>query len=344
METEIIEKMSTALMSIRDLKTHFYNKGSTVKAVDDLSLDVKKGEVLGIVGESGSGKTIMALSIMRWVPPPGRIIKGEVILADAGDLMKMSEKELRGIRGKRIAMSFQDPLMFLDPLMKCGEQITEVIRTHQGSTKAEAKRIALEAMNLVRLPNPEVRFKSYPHQMSGGMRQRVLIAIALSCQPDLLILDEPTTALDVITQRDVLETIKMLRSQSDMSIMLITHDLAIVAELCDRVAIMYASKLMELAATRKIFKDSRHPYTKALMSAVPRMDHKKTSIQAIEGNVPDLSSMPLGCVFHPRCSLATEKCRLSPPSMEEVEDGHWSACFRSHEIAGFSERMNRTGD
>lgn len=324
--------MHEPLVSIRGLKTYFFNKQSTLRAVDGLNLDIRKSEIIGVAGESGSGKTIMALSILRLVPFPGRIIDGKIIFAGVGDLTKLSEKKMEAVRGKKISMSFQDPLVFLDPLMKVGEQITEAIRRHQGSTTSEAKKIAVELMDTVCITAPEVRFKAYPHQLSGGMRQRVLIAIALSCRPELLILDEPTTALDVITQDEILNLIKRLRNQLNTTTMLITHDLGILAELCDRVAIMYGGKLMEVAPTKEIFKGSGHPYTKALMEAIPRIDVKKERIRGIDGNVPDLSNPPEGCMFNPRCSHVSEKCCLESPPLERIGDDHWSACFYSKEV------------
>jgi oligopeptide/dipeptide ABC transporter ATP-binding protein len=326
--------MSKALLSVKNLKTHFFTKAGVVKAVDGLTYTLNKGETLGLVGESGSGKSVSALSIMRLVPnPPGRVVEGEIVFSDLGNLLTKSEREMQQIRGSKISMSFQDPMTFLNPVMRVGDQIAESLVIHQGLTKSRAYEGAIEAMNLVAIHSPEKRAWEYPHQMSGGMRQRVLLAMALSCEPELLIADEPTTALDVITQNEILLLIKELSRKLDMTIILITHDLGVVAEMSDKIAIMYAGHLMEYGSTKDVFRSTKHPYTAALLEAIPRIDWGKKRLRVIEGSIPDMIHPPPGCRFNPRCSFASERCRQEPPDLVEVEANHYSSCHRVDELS-----------
>ena len=322
--------MPQRLLSINDLRTHFFTLTGVVKAVDGVSFSIDKGETLGLVGESGSGKTVTALSIMRLIPRPGKIVSGSAEFEGIGNLVSKTESEMRRIRGKNIAMSFQDPMTYLNPVLKVGDQIAETICLHQNMSTREAKEEAIDSMRLVGIPSPEARAKEYPHQMSGGMRQRIMLAMALSCQPELLIADEPTTALDVIIQDEILSLMKDLKLNN--SLLIITHDLGVVAELSDRVAIMYAGHLMENAHTRILFKRPRNPYTQALLESIPRVDWGKRRLRAIQGSIPDMISPPSGCRFHPRCSYVEAVCRDEVPRLQEVEPGHWTACHRWQEI------------
>ncbi|HDD66741.1 MAG TPA: ABC transporter ATP-binding protein [Nitrososphaeria archaeon] len=299
------------LLRIEDLKTYYFTRESVIKAVDGVSLNVRKGELLGLVGESGSGKSSLGLSIVRLVPPPGRIVGGKIML-DNVDILKLPEKELRKIRGKNIGMIFQDPLTSLDPLRRIEDQMIESILVHVKVDKEEAREIALKALERVGI-SPD-RIKDYPHQLSGGMRQRVMIAMATMLNPDLLIADEPTTALDVIVQSRIMDLLSELKESMRMAILLITHDLALVIERSDRVAVMYAGELCEVGTSEEISEDPLHPYTELLLQSIPDIEKPKMKLRFIPGNPPDMRNPPSGCRFHPRCPKAMDICKKIPPS------------------------------
>jgi oligopeptide/dipeptide ABC transporter ATP-binding protein len=324
-----------SLLDVRNLKTYFATGRGEVRSVDDVSFTLEQGEVLSLVGESGCGKSVTALSIMRLVSPPGRIVGGE-ILFEGRNLLKLSEDEMRAIRGNDIAMIFQDPMTSLNPVFTVGDQIAEAIRLHRKVSKKEAWNQAIEGMRDVAIPAPEMRAKSYPHEMSGGMRQRVMIAMALACDPKLLIADEPTTALDVTIQAQILDLLNELREKRNLAMLLITHDLGVVAETADRVAVMYAGKIVEQAFVRELFKRPRHPYTEGLLRAVPRLDEsgeeKKRRLQTIEGVVPNPLDLPPGCRFAPRCEHAQQKCSEGEIPLFDVGANHSSRCIRVDEI------------
>lgn len=321
------------ILSVRDLKTYFYTSRGIVRAVDGVSFNIKKGEVLGLVGESASGKSVTAFSIMRLVPsPPGRIISGE-ILFDGMDLLALSEAEMEKMRGSKISMSFQDPMTYLNPVFRVGDQIAESVMLHQDLKKKEAMEKVIETMELVRIPQASERVRDFPHQFSGGMRQRVLLAIALCCNPDLLIADEPTTALDVIIQSEVLETIMELKKNIGLSMLLITHDLGIVSDFADNIAIMYAGNILEIGKKQLVFNDPKHPYTLGLLNSLPSID-EGGKLVSIPGMIPDVINPPSGCKFHPRCPFSKEICSKERPVLKEVKDRRLSACLRLEEIAG----------
>ena len=319
------------LLSLIDLQTHFMSKRGQVRAVDGISYSISKGEILGLVGESGSGKSVTALSILRLVPsPPGRIVGGQ-ILFDGRDLLSLSKAEMRHIRGGRISMIFQEPMRSLNPVFTIGEQISEAIRLHQGLKKREALERSVEMLQMVGIPSPQKRSRDYPHELSGGMRQRVMIAMALSSHPDLLICDEPTTALDVTIQAQILELMDELKQQMGMAVLLITHNLGIVAETARRIVVMYAGKIMEEAGTVQLFDHPMHPYTRGLQRSIPKIGDKfkknTRKLQEIPGVVPSLHQLPQGCRFHPRCPEAMDICRQGEPEMLEVESNHLVRCF-----------------
>ena len=315
------------LLDIKSLKTSFYTGDGLIPAIDGVNLNIKKGETLGVVGESGSGKSVTALSIMRLIPsPPGVIEEGEIFF-EGEDLLKKSKKEMRQVRGNDIAMIFQEPLTSLNPVITVGEQIAEVVRLHQGLGEKEAMQKAVEMLRKVGIPIPEKRVKEYPFELSGGMRQRVMIGMALSCNPKLLIADEPTTALDVTIQAQILELIKDLKSEANMAVMMITHDLGVIAETAERVVVMYAGKIMEEALVSPLFNKPYHPYTYGLMQSIPQLDVEKKRLHVIEGRVPSPSEMPVGCRFNPRCEYAKDKCREEEPALVEVEKGRKVRCW-----------------
>lgn len=321
------------LLEVKNLKTYFYTDDGVSKAVDDVSFELEKGETLGIVGESGCGKSVTSLSIMRLIAsPPGKIAGGE-ILFKGKDILKISEKEMREIRGNDISMIFQEPMTSLNPVFTCGNQIEEAIILHQKVSKEEAKRKAIEMLKLVGIPAPEQRYGEYPHQLSGGMRQRVMIAIALACNPEILIADEPTTALDVTVQAQILELIKKLQTDLGMGVMIITHDLGVIAEVSDRVCVMYASKVAEYAPVREIFKNPKHPYTIGLLNSIPKSsDKRKAKLATIDGSVPPATHYPKGCHFCTRCFFAIEKCWNEQPPLEPIgSENHLAACWRKEE-------------
>ncbi len=314
------------LLEVKNLKTYFYGGGKVSKAVDGVCFDLAAQETLGIVGESGCGKSISSLSLLRLVPePPGKIVAGE-ILFQGRDLLLLKEKELRQIRGKEIAMIFQEPMTSLNPVFTIEYQIAEALLTHTSMTKREAKEKVVELLNQVRIPSPRERAKDYPHQLSGGMRQRVMIAMALACSPKILIADEPTTALDVTIQAQILDLFFELKEKFKMSLIMITHDLGVIAEIADRVAIMYAGKIVEEAPVIKLFEEPQHPYTIGLLKCMPKLGRKKETLMTIGGTVPDPSDKPSGCPFHPRCFKAQPNCKTEVPQMREVKPGHWAAC------------------
>jgi peptide/nickel transport system ATP-binding protein len=320
--------MTQPLLQVRNLTTRFNTERGRLTAVDQVSFDIGAGETLAIVGESGSGKSVTALSIIRLIPsPPGRIESGEVIF-EGRDLCTLDDAGIRAIRGNKIAMIFQEPMSSLNPALTVGLQVAEPVNLHRGSPWARALEQAQELMGRVRIPDAASRLASYPHQYSGGMRQRVMIAMALACQPRLIIADEPTTALDVTVQAQILDLLKELTRETGSSLLLITHDLGVVARYADRVAVMYAGRIVETAAARELYKRPRHPYTVGLMASVPRLDSDaRVRLVPIEGQPPDLAALPPGCAFSPRCRFAADPCRLAPPPLVDVGDGHLRACF-----------------
>jgi len=323
----MVEKMAKPLLEVRGLKTYFFTDEGVVKAVDGIDFDISKGEIFGLVGESGCGKSVTALSLLRVIPsPPGKIINGRVMF-EGRNLMKISEKEMRHVRGAKISMIFQDPHSSLNPVFRIGDQIAEAIQLHQMTDKKEVPSKVAEALDLVRIPDPEDRMYQYPHQFSGGMKQRAMIAMMLACNPSLLIADEPTTAVDVTIQVQILELLKELRGKQDASIMLITHNLGVIAEVCDRVAVMYAGNIVEQADMAGLFRNPKHPYTHALLGAFPSAEKKRGELTVIPGFVPSLVNPPPGCRFHPRCPYAKPICTEEMPPVVKVNEGHWVRCY-----------------
>ncbi len=323
------ESKNGVLLRIEGLQTHFFTEAGTVRAVDGVRLTVHKGETLGIVGESGCGKSVTALSVLRLIPnPPGKIVGGHIYLGGR-DLLKLSENEMRKVRGASISMIFQEPMTSLNPVFTVGDQIAEGIRLHQGLSKRESWNKAIEMLRLVHIPDPERRVKEYPHQMSGGMRQRVMIAMALSCNPHLLIADEPTTALDVTIQAQILELLNQLKAELGMAVMLITHDLGVVADTAARVAIMYAGRVVEEAWVMELFTNPKHPYTQGLLNSIPRLEktERRARLQAIPGMVPDLLDLPKGCKFQARCTKVFEPCYGEEPQLKEIAPNHRVRCY-----------------
>jgi oligopeptide transport system ATP-binding protein len=313
------------LLRIDDLRIWFGTRGADVRAVDGVNLDIRPGEIVGLVGESGSGKSVTARAIMRLVPmPPGRHVSGRIIFGGR-DLTTLSEREMEDLRGGRIAMIFQDPMTFLNPLFTAGDQVAEAIRRHQRLDKGAARAEVIRLFRQVGIPSPELRYNAYPHQLSGGLRQRVMIAMALSSRPELLIADEPTTALDVTIQAQILALLREVQQEFGMSILLITHDLGVVAEMCDRVAVMYAGRIVEDAPIMDLFDHPEHPYTLGLMNAIPRAD-LGVAPRPIEGAPPDMAHPPPGCPFHPRCAFRQPICRDEMPEMRALAPGHCAAC------------------
>jgi peptide/nickel transport system ATP-binding protein len=316
-----------ALLQIRNLKTHFFSAGRTVRALDGITLDIQEGEVFGLVGETGCGKSVMALSVLRLISfPPGKIVGGE-ILFKGKNLLALSLEEMRSYRGKEISMIFQEPMTSLNPVFRIGDQMKELIMLHQGLGKRKALDKAVEMLERVHIPDAGKVASQYPHQLSGGMRQRVMIAMELSCHPSLLIADEPTTALDVTIQAQILGLIKEMKTQMGTSILLITHDLGVIAEMCDRVAVMYAGSVVEQANVVEIFEAPKHPYTRGLWGAIPLIDQERQDLAVIPGTVPDLSRPPEGCKFHPRCRHRFDPCDQVRPELFEVSPGHVVSCF-----------------
>ncbi|MBI2846757.1 MAG: ABC transporter ATP-binding protein [Chloroflexi bacterium] len=318
----------TALLQVRNLSTYFHTQDGVVKAVDGVYYEVAKGETIALVGESGCGKTVSALSILRLIPePPGKIVSGEVLF-EGTDLLKLSQEEMRKVRGAEIAMIFQEPMTSLNPVLTIGRQISEALELHQQMTKQDAYKEALRLLELVGIPQAERRARDYPHQFSGGMRQRVMIAMAISCRPKLLIADEPTTAVDVTIQAQLLELVRGITRELGTSLILITHNLGVVARYARRVYVMYAGRIVEHGTAQAVYHDPQHPYTVGLLSSVPRLDEpRKTHLSTIEGQPPDLIFPPSGCPFHPRCAYAIPKCSKDRPELMEVEPAHYSACW-----------------
>jgi peptide/nickel transport system ATP-binding protein len=327
---------SEPLLEIRDLKTHFHSDEGMVHAVDGVDLSIARGETLCVVGESGSGKTVTALSVLKLIPmPPGRIVGGK-ILWQGKDLVPLDAAGMNRIRAKDIAIVFQEPMTSLNPVYTVGDQLAEVIQLHQGGSRRAALQRAIEMLSLVNIPSPQRRVHDYPHHFSGGMRQRVMIAMALSCNPKLLIADEPTTALDVTIQAQILDLLQEMKSRLGMSIMLITHAMGVVAEVAQRVVVMYAGKVVEEAPVDRLFGNPAHPYTQGLIRSIPRIDlsaQRKQRLETIAGTVPKLINPPVGCRFAPRCRLAVDECSRAQPPLREIEPGHKVACIRAGEAA-----------
>ena len=318
----------SALLEVKNLQTYFSTREGTVKAVDGISYDVNQGETIGIVGESGCGKTVSALSILRLIPdPPGKIVGGELIF-EGRDLLKLSEKEIRSFRGNEIAMIFQEPMTSLNPVLTIGRQLAEPMELHRGMTKKEALRESIKLLESVHIPAGESRIGGYPHQFSGGMRQRVMIAMAISCSPKLLIADEPTTAIDVTIQAQLLELMKAITRDTGTALIIITHNLGVVARYADRVNVMYAGRIVEQGTADDIYHDTRHPYTLGLLKSVPRLDETvKEKLIPVEGLPPDLTDIPKGCAFNPRCTFAFDQCFEETPVLNAVGNGHYKACW-----------------
>lgn len=320
------KKYDDEILRVENLTVYYETDEGTAKAVNDLDFVVRKGKTLGLVGETGAGKTTAALSILRLVPNPPGVIKSGSIILDGTDIFSLTEGEMDTIRGHEVSMIFQDPMTALNPVMTVGDQIAETLRIHEGLNKAESNAKAEEMLATVGIP-PE-RAKEYPHQFSGGMKQRVIIAIALACSPKLMIADEPTTALDVTIQAQVLRKMKELKAQYDMSMIMITHDLGIIAQMCDEVAVIYAGRIIEYGQLREVFKDTKHPYTQGLFDSLPKINDKREMLQPIPGQMLDPMELPEGCAFAPRCKYATEKCTRGVPSKTYFSDTHYVACWR----------------
>ena len=315
------------LLSVNRLKTHFTTPDGVIRAVDDVSFKVDKGKVMGLVGESGCGKSMTALSLMRLVPPPGRIVSGEMFF-DGHDLLKLNSEEIRKLRGNRMAMVFQDPMTSLNPVFSVGNQIAEILRVHKGLKRSEALDKAQFLLQRVGIPDPSRRIREYPHQLSGGMKQRVMIAMAIACEPSLIIADEPTTALDVTIQAQILRLLRELIETSNTALILISHDLGVIAEMADEVAIMYAGKIVEHATTRDLFAEPLHPYTIGLLQSIPRGEEKREKqLRTIQGSVPKLYELPAGCMFNPRCKYVVDRCRREEPELIDSGGGHLVRCW-----------------
>ena len=322
------------LLDIRRLSTHYVSARGTrvTRAVDDVTLSLDQGQTLGIVGESGSGKTTLALTLLRMLPPAARVVSGEMLF-EGTDLLKKPEHEMRRIRGKRIAMILQDPMMSLNPLFTVGDQVAEPIRVHEGAPRRSAWRRATELLKAVRIAAPERRVGEYPHQLSGGMRQRIVGAIAISCEPKILIADEPTTSLDLTIQAQYLKLLRDLQRSHNLALIFITHNLGIVAKMCDQVAVMYAGRLVEAGPVKQIYNSPAHPYTRALLESIPRLGDSRQRLTAIEGQPPDPSAPPPGCAFHPRCPKVLDRCRTEAPPEFRVADSQTSRCWLSAPVS-----------
>ncbi len=328
MTTSTTENTKPVVLKVDGLKTYFETRWGTVKAVDGVTFDLRRGETLGIVGESGSGKSVTMLSLMRLIPePPGRIVDGQILL-EGQDLVQLSDKEMSQIRGSQIALIIQDPMTSLNPVFSIGNQVGEAIKIHQDIPKSTVLQQVLNVLRKVNIPAAETRVRDYPHQMSGGMRQRVVGAIGISCEPIVLIADEPTTSLDVTIQAQYLKLLKELQEASDIGLIFITHDFGIVAKMCDRVAVMYAGRIVEMGDVRDIFNNPSHPYTEALLSSVPKLEEDVERLYSIEGQPPTLHDLPQGCPFAPRCQYVMDKCQETYPLRFDVSDSHYAACWR----------------
>ena len=321
----------TKLLEVTDLRTYFFTEAGVVKAVDGISVSVEEGKTIGLVGESGSGKSVTAQSVLRIVPRPGKIVDG-TIRFDGEDLLTKSEAEMRKMRGNKMAVVFQDPTTSLNPVYTVRKQLADILLLHKGLTKDQANKTALGLLEKVGIPEPENRLNAYPHELSGGMKQRIAIARALSCEPKLLFADEPTTNLDVTIQAQVLDLLKQLQKEYGMTMVMITHDMGIVADMTERVTVLYAGKVMEEADTATLFTEPKHPYTEALLKAVPSVTQTR-ALEVIPGNIPNLIEPPSGCVFHPRCKFAKDVCLKESPQWEKAADGHYVACHRWSELS-----------
>ncbi len=322
------------LLEVKNLKTHFFTSSGVVKAVDGISYDVAPGETVAVVGESGCGKSVGAMSILRLIPdPPGKIVDGQIVF-DGRDLLKLSDAEMRDVRGRDIGMIFQEPMTSLNPVLSIGRQLTETVEEHLKVSRKQAMDRARELLGLVGISEPDRRLKQYPHHLSGGMRQRVMIAMALACEPKLIIADEPTTALDVTIQAQILELMKNLTREMGVAMIVITHNLGVVARYADRVNVMYAGRIVESGTATDIYHHPKHPYTLALLRSVPRMDQPRgAKLEPVEGQPPDLTKLDAGCAFRPRCRFAADGCQRSQPVLEEVAEGHIAACFEKDRVA-----------
>ena len=320
-----------SLLQINNLKTHFFSDGTVTKAVDGVSYDVEAGETVALVGESGCGKSVSSLSVMQLIPqPPGKIVDGEIVF-DGQNLLSLNREEMRRVRGREIAMIFQEPMTSLNPVISVGTQLTEAMTLQLGITSNQARKKGIDLLERVGIPEPEVRVRQYPHEFSGGMRQRVMVAMALSCEPKLIIADEPTTALDVTIQAQILDLLKDLAAERELALLIITHNLGVVARYADRINIMYAGRFIESGTCKDIFADPRHPYTLGLLESIPRLDQPKGSkLIPIPGQPPDLAGLPPGCNFQPRCRFAQERCAVEYPDVTDIGNGHWSACWEAN--------------
>ena len=319
------------LLQINNLKTHFFSDGTVTKAVDGVSYDVEAGETVALVGESGCGKSVSSLSIMQLIPhPPGKIVDREIMF-DGQNLLSLNREEMRRMRGREIAMIFQEPMTSLNPVISIETQLTEAMTLQLGITSNQARKKGIDLLERVGIPEPEVRVRQYPHEFSGGMRQRVMVAMALSCEPKLIIADEPTTALDVTIQAQILDLLKDLAAERELALLIITHNLGVVARYADRINIMYAGRFIESGTCKDIFADPRHPYTLGLLESIPRLDQPKGSkLIPIPGQPPDLADLPPGCNFQPRCRFAQERCAVEYPDVTDIGNGHWSACWEAN--------------
>ena len=317
-----------------DLKTYFFTFDGVAKAVDGVNFEIAEGETFGLVGETGCGKSVTALSVLRLVDPPGKIVSGEILFAGE-DLLKMKAREMREVRGNKIGMIFQDPMSSLNPVMTVGFQLEESIRLHKGVREKKAGQLAIEMLEQVRIPDPSRVMKRFPHELSGGMQQRVMIGIALCCHPKLIIADEPTTALDVTIQAQILRLIRDLKHDFGSSMLMITHNLGLVSKYCDRVGVMYAGSLVEVCDVSSIFSEPLHPYTKGLIEAIPKVNVERETLPVISGRIPDIIHPPPGCKFHPRCQEVSPRCSEEKPKLLEATPGHWVACVH----LGFNERV-----
>jgi len=331
------------MLSVRNLRTYFYTEDGVVRAVDGVDFDVYEGETLGIVGESGSGKSVTSLAILRLLDPKGKIEDGSEIIFNGKNLLDLNEDEMRKIRGNDIAMIFQEPMVALNPVFTIGDQIMEAILLHQDVDKKKAREMAIDMLRKVGIPEPEKRVDEYPHELSGGMRQRAMIAMALSCRPKLLIADEPTTALDVTIQAQILELMKSLQKEYGMAIILITHDVGVIAENADRVVVMYGGKVMETSDVRTTFRKPKHPYTWGLLNSIPRLDIEQERLYSIPGMVPDPLHFPAGCRFSNRCEFGEEKCSVEMPPLVEVESGHMVRCFFYRKVEE-AQKLSKAGE
>lgn len=326
--TNGIQIADQPVLQVKNLRTYFRTRWGTVKAVDGVSFDLRRGETLGIVGESGCGKSATMLSVMRLVPnPPGRIVGGEIIL-DGQDLLQLTEEQMSKVRGSEIALILQDPMTSLNPVFSIGDQVMEAVKIHQDIPKKSVYKVALDVLRKVNIPAAETRMRDYPHQMSGGMRQRVVGAISISCQPSVLIADEPTTSLDVTIQAQYLKLLKELQRESNLGLIFITHDFGIVAKMCDRVAVMYAGRIVEQGSVRDIFNYPSHPYTEALLASVPKLDEDVERLYSIEGQPPALHDLPPGCPFAARCPYVMQQCYEDYPPVVQLKEAHSAACWR----------------